>query len=176
VLSRREDSFGRALKELDRQASFAFFVSIAIYTILASTIILASSILLASLLLNYEWPVIVAGACTAAVSFMCLLLMQLSPLGRRQQRLAVLIAQTEAAGRALGHNFELWDAYLRPRLNSLKPEQMALAVDSLSQSSQIIIGELASLAAATVAQSPATVTSPPPKDSNSGNPAIAAKY
>jgi hypothetical protein len=109
------------------------------------------------------------------LAFAFLLFVQLSPLGRRQQRLAVLIAETEAARRALSHSFDLWDGFLSQHMAKLKADDMAIAVSSLAKANELIIGDLERGQAASRGQSP-NGNSASQHDPTVVNAATAAKY
>jgi ABC-type multidrug transport system fused ATPase/permease subunit len=171
----REELMGHALQELERQARHGLVVQIALSGTLLMVMVLSAVIFLASLVMGSGWPVIVAAAAAGTFTLVCLFVLQLSHLGRRQQRLALLMAQLEAARRALEHSFDLWDEFLAPRMGKLTAEEMALAVDSLGRGGQVIVGELAS------SQEPAGggrngQTPASSKDKGAVNPAVASKY
>jgi hypothetical protein len=138
--------------------------------------VFSSLIFLATLLLGSSWAIITAAAAAATFALVCLVAVQLSPLGRRQQRLAMLIAQTEAARRAIDHSINLWDSYLTPRMGELNPEELALAVESLAESGKVIIGDLRETQPRSNRKSEPAAASAPKRDNGLVDPAVAAKY
>jgi hypothetical protein len=147
--------------------------SLLLYGIFIGVLVSAAAAFLIALASDARPIVLGVIATVAGVGLLGFLAAQLSPLGRRQQRLAVLTAQTEGARSAIAHNRRLWDAYLQSRGSKLKVDEIAIAVQSLSVSSQ---GILANLALDAPRGGPRTIAPPLPKDSLAVNPAVAAKY
>jgi hypothetical protein len=171
---REVESLDRALDSLRRQMTTAFVTSLLVYGTFLVVMLFAAFAFLLALATGAEPTVLGASAGVALAALLGFVAAQLSPLSRRQQRLAVLVAQTEGARSAMKHNQQLWDAYLEARGSRLKAEEIAIAVRSLSLSSQAILADLA-LGRDSGASS--RISAPPlPKDNGAVNPAVAAKY
>jgi hypothetical protein len=163
-----------ALRELQRQAAITHAVSLLVQAI--CLLVFAASVggfFVALALDAGERTLGIIGA-AAGFGLLGFFGVVFSPLADRQRRLAVLIAQTQVAGMALSHNFELWETYLGSRVGQLSAAEIEMAVRSLSLSSQTIAGSISDESALETAPRP--VSSQPSREGPAYNPTVAAKY
>jgi hypothetical protein len=174
TIAREVESLTEALESLKRQANLAFITLLVVYGTFFAVMLLAAFAFLIAFAVGADSIVLGVSAGVAASGLAGFVAVLMSPMTRRQQRLAILIGQTEGARSAMHHNQKLWDAYLQTRGTRVKAEEIAIAVRSLSLSSQSILADLVS---GKEAREPARATAPPlPRDGGAVNPAVAAKY
>jgi hypothetical protein len=164
-----------ALRLLQRQATLVYVALLLAESTCLLLLVVGAAGFLVALTVGSSEQLLGVLSGVAGFGLVGSILVLLSPLSRRQRRLAVLMVRTQISKMTLTHNFELWETYFNSRKGGPNVAEIDMAVRSLSLSSQTIAGTLSvdDVPDAGLIRPPGSGPSP---NSPGYNPAVAAKY